>query len=125
MEKTEVRGEDVALIETFLQIGFHGFWVYDVPVQHFIPSERLTKTYLWKYCVGLGQTMVRRKQFVLPTGPTLFGYPRWMIRQYVQTYTLSCLLSPVKNAAWCRNYLYAARLRGMMNELKSATSNGL
>ena len=48
-----------------------------------------------------------------------FGCPRWLVRQYVQSYVLSCLLSPFKNAKWMEHYLHAAICRGMMHECKA------
>jgi glucosyl-dolichyl phosphate glucuronosyltransferase len=121
LERTEIRGEDVALMESFLKQGFQGLWVHGASVQHFIPAERLTSKYVWRWFTGFGKTVIRQNG-IADREARLFGYPRWMVRQYLQSYLLTCLLSPFKNSWWLKNYMSAAICRGMM--LESKTSSG-
>ena len=113
----------MALLETLLELGFQGLWVHDAKVRHFIPAERLTANYVWRWFSGYGKTVVRQNHAL--EGPRrteaarLFGVPRWMLRRFVQSYLLSCLLSPLKSSLWVKYYLNAAICRGMMHECKT------
>jgi hypothetical protein len=119
LEKTEVRGEEAALIDDFFSRGLQGVWVKGAKVRHFIPAGRLTKQFIWKYFHGSGQLMVRRKHLAFGNEAQFFGYPRWLVRKYFQNYALSCLLAPLKNSRWIDCFTKAAICRGMMNEFKA------
>jgi glycosyltransferase involved in cell wall biosynthesis len=121
LEKTEVRGEDVALMDGLILQGSQGIWVPDASVQHFIPAERLTTQYVWTWFSGYGKTLVRQNEISgSDNAARLFGFPRWMLRKFVESYALSWLMSPFKNSLWIKYYLRAAVCRGMMHESKTS-----
>ncbi len=113
---SEIRGEETALLETWLDRGLSGLWVEEARVRHFIPRARLTERYIWDFHRGGGQMQVRLGD-VAPTKQIL-GVPRWLVRKYVENLVVSTLLSPTKNVRWLRALTMAAVCRGMIGEFR-------
>ena len=113
---SEVRGEEIALLESLLDRGLAGLWVREARVRHFIPSVRLTERYLWEYHCGIGRTQVRRGD--VAATKKILRVPRWLLRQYVENLAVSTLLSPTKNVRWLRALTRAAVSRGMIGEFR-------
>jgi len=114
----QIRGEETALLKTWLKRGLEGLWVQEARVQHFIPKARLTERYVWDFHCGAGRTQVRRGD--LAPGKELFGVPRWVVRQYVENLVVSTLLSPTKNARWLGALTKAAICHGIIHELRES-----
>lgn len=77
-------GEETDLIERVRQRGGNVLWIPTIPVEHYVDPARMSLDYLRKYRAGQGATFVRR--FGLPPHATLFGYPRWLVRQWGLSY---------------------------------------
>ncbi len=50
--KSEIRGEETALVRDLRSKGFRGVWVPGARVSHFVTRERLTRRYVWSYYHG-------------------------------------------------------------------------
>jgi glycosyltransferase involved in cell wall biosynthesis len=53
-----IHGEETVFMESLLDAGGRGRWLPDAVVHHWIPPERTTWAYLWRYFVGMGRTRV-------------------------------------------------------------------
>src|SRR5205807_1420056 len=72
--------EETALLDKLNREGRFGLWVGPARVRHWVPKDRATWAFVWKYYHGLGMTGVRRHG--IPACSTLFGKPRWAVREY-------------------------------------------
>jgi glucosyl-dolichyl phosphate glucuronosyltransferase len=79
---SSMRGEETAMLQAIVRDGLSGRWVPDARVEHFIPRARQTKLYLRKYYYGQGLYYARTKEKTETV--SLFGYPRWLVRQVLQ-----------------------------------------
>ena len=78
---SQVRGEETALIRHMLRDGVQGRWVPGAVVEHFVPEDRQTVSYLRDFYRGLGEV------YQLQGGSSarmLFGHPMWLWRELVQ-----------------------------------------
>jgi glycosyltransferase involved in cell wall biosynthesis len=74
-------GEETTVIRAILAAGGTGWWVPDAVVEHWIPKERQTLSYLRSYYALVGRTFYRWD----PHGaPMLWGRPQWLWRQTVR-----------------------------------------
>ena len=111
-------GDETELMERFAAGGRFGVWVGTARVDHFIPAERLTAAYIWKFYRGIGRTSQR----VAPydgKGPRLFGAPRWLWRRYFGERLRVARLGFRKNDVWLKAYMRAATTRGIIDEFQS------
>lgn len=106
-------GEETLFLQQMLEAGEHGVWVGTAAAEHYIPAERLTRSYAWQYYMALGRTQVRRDG--IATCPTLFGQPRWALLQYLRN-RASAWLARQTGGAWLPHYLAAAKLAGYLAE---------
>jgi hypothetical protein len=119
-ENTQLRGEEVELIQRFQRNGYRGRWVHTARVRHYIPAERLTAKYLWNYYVGASRTQER-----LGAGAArqqearLFGRPRWALKQYALQQCQRLLRAPLKDDAWLTALHRAAWAKGILQEAAS------
>ena len=70
--------EDTEVHERLRMAGFHGLYLPDLVVQHYIPASRLTKRYMRRWAFWTSVSTVR---MILPrpeAGPKWFGLPRYM-----------------------------------------------
>ncbi len=71
--------EDRDMYDRLLAIGAKGFYRPDLVIMHYVPAERLTKSYFRRWCfwhgVSLGVLDRRRAAAV----PYLFGVPRYLV----------------------------------------------
>lgn len=122
----QVRGEEIVLFGGMKRHDLIGIWVGTARVQHFIPAERLNRQYIWKWYFGLGRTRYRQHftadRALDVKGPRLGPYPRWMVRQSLESLLASWTLSPWKNLRWLRALERSARLSGMMHEMSTGTN---
>jgi len=75
-------GEETAVIRAILASGATGWWVPDSAVEHWIPKERQTISYLRNYYTLLGKTNYHRGH--LSGASLLWGRPRWLWSEAVQ-----------------------------------------
>jgi glycosyltransferase involved in cell wall biosynthesis len=78
-----LRGEEVALVQRMFAAGAEGYWVPEARVQHHIPRERQTVSYLRAWYRGWGEVLALREHAQKP-GPIL-GRPLWLWRELVAT----------------------------------------
>jgi glycosyltransferase involved in cell wall biosynthesis len=76
-----VAGEETDVLERVLRAGHRGVWVCEATVKHYIPPQRLTRRYIRQRAFGTGQLLAYQQ------GPqrcaTMFGRPRWLLRQAI------------------------------------------
>ena len=106
--------DETSLIKRLEELGHHGIWVGTARVRHYIPGDRLTLSYLWRWHQGAGKTAVRMEG--LPECKFLWGAPCWAWKQYWDESFKSMLLSPLKGAAWLSAYTKAAHSKGLIEE---------
>jgi len=80
---SSLRGEEVQVLHALHAAGYEGWWVPDASVRHYIPPERMTIRYLRHYYFGCGEYLAMTERHW--SGPTLFGKPRWLWRQAVES----------------------------------------
>ncbi len=116
--KEMLSGEETELVTRLQAAGWSGVWVGSARVRHYIPAERLTSAYVWKFFHGIGRTNQRRFPSD-PSCPKLFGVPRWVLRRYVANRLRSLLLAPSCGARWLDSYIQAAVSRGVLDECRT------
>jgi hypothetical protein len=109
-----VGGDETELVQRLRQGGHQALWVGTARLRHYIPAERLTPHYLWRFHVGQGETQRRMSGHI--EVPELFGLVRWTIRQYLVARLQMALLAPFKNDAWFDALRRAATAWGWMLE---------
>ena len=103
-------GEETAVIRAILAAGGAGRWVPDASVEHWIPKERQTVTYLRSYYALQGRTFHRWDG---DGGPTFRGRPLWLWRRILRTelaYTRARLGGDPHR--WLKPLVEASILRG-------------
>ncbi len=115
-----VSADDGDVLRRIKNAGHQGIWVGNARVRHFIPAERLTAGFLWRWHVGAGHTLVRQEEVDL-SGSRFAGVPRWVLRQYLQERVQSWLFAPLRSRRWLLSYLQAARWRGVMEACRGMT----
>src|SRR5262249_43007131 len=104
-------GEETTVIKAILDAGGTGRWVPDALVEHWIPKERQTVTYLRNYYALVGKTYYRHYP---PHTPMLWGRPRWVWRKALQAelaYRLACLTGNPHR--WLKLLINASTLWGI------------
>jgi glycosyltransferase involved in cell wall biosynthesis len=114
--------EETALFEKLAGEGRFGVWVGAARVRHWVPKERATWAFVWRYYHGLGQTVTRRQG--LPACATLIGHPRWAVREYWAKRLGSWLSRQVGSPGWVKKYTRAAYLEGVFAELSRYRAGG-
>lgn len=110
-------GDDTDLVVRVIAAGHVGYWLPEARVQHFVPNERMTAAYVWRWYRGSGHTFVRRHG--LAECPELWGVPRWVVAGYTKALMRSCLHHPLRNRAWIDAFRDAARFRGIIEEARA------
>lgn len=112
-------GDDTELIARLKRAGHAGVWVGPARVEHYIPAERMTTGYVWKFFHGLGRTNQRLAPHERGTA-TLLGAPRWVVRRYLAARLRSLMLAPFGSPAWLESFTTAAAARGIIDECRAA-----
>jgi hypothetical protein len=113
-------GEETLFIQDMLDGGERGVWVGNATSEHFIPGERLTRAYIWKYFVGVGRTQGRIDG--IKACPTVLGRPRWAVLQHWRERTTGWWKRQA-GRDWLPSYLTAAKLAGYIEECLAHRSN--
>jgi glycosyltransferase involved in cell wall biosynthesis len=115
-----VHREDMELIGLFKQQGYQGRWVPKASLRHYIPAERLTYRYIWRWYVDESRTVQRLQDpedvKSLLNVTLLFGAPRWMVRRYLRELARALLLYPFKSEQWLQAMETAAKTKGILLE---------
>ena len=117
-------GDETELIERLRATTGPGVWVGPAKVKHYLPAERMTPGYVWKFFHGLGRTDQRVKPVAAGT-PSLRGMPRWAIRKYAVARAKSLLFSFIDSRRWLENFVTAATVRGLLDECRAERAVGL
>lgn len=120
--KVETRGDETAFCEQIIEAGGRGVWVPRAVLKHYVPAERIQLDYIKRFCIGLGQTFVRRSE--LADGARIAGVPRWLLRRYGTALAkrLLSLVSPNRVYRY-RTMTDLWRLRGMIQEARRAAAH--
>jgi glucosyl-dolichyl phosphate glucuronosyltransferase len=108
-----LRGEDTAMVRAMLAAGLEGRWVPGAKVRHYIPRARQTTRYLREFFFGQGERYGR--QLTDSDGAILFGKPRWLWRQALESemkYRIRRLFSAP--AIWAEDLRVASEAWGQM-----------
>lgn len=109
-------GDDTDLVQRATAAGHVGYCLPTARVQHFVPAERLTMAYVWKWYRGSGHAFVRR--YGLPKCTYFFDSPRWAIWGYLKARLQLWLRRPFRDEAWLLAFIDAARLKGVIQEAR-------
>ena len=109
-------GEEIDVVRRSIASGRPAYWVSGARVRHYIPEDRQTLAYLWRYYAADGEYRARFEPDDVTSGaPTWFGRPRYLWRMAVEAewrYRRRRLtLSPER---WVADFADAARLWGML-----------
>jgi len=77
-------GEDEDFVDRIRQQGGIVIWSPHMRVRHYVDPSRMTRAYLRKYAIGLGENWIRNGG--VPPGPQIFGAPRWLWKQCLGSY---------------------------------------
>jgi glucosyl-dolichyl phosphate glucuronosyltransferase len=106
-------GEETELVNRMREAGHRGVWVGTARVRHYIPPERLTEHYVFKYLRAASERECRLR---MPTpGPRLWRAPRWIWRLFLTFQFYRYLLTPLRNEKWMRMFMKAAYFRGVID----------
>ena len=75
-------GEECDLIRRVRGAGGTTEWCPDMRVTHVVPPDRMTVQYLSDYARNTGEEHIQTNG--IPTGTTLWGVPRWLIRRCLE-----------------------------------------
>lgn len=120
-ENSQIRGEETELLRRFMTEGLSGRWVPTARLRHYIPAERLTFRYVWRFFVGLSRTDVRVRP--VESDKRLFGWPRWALRCYLQYSAKALCLSFYRGRRWLRAIQGAAWAKGIMEESRAGLAD--
>ncbi|QDT34641.1 glycosyltransferase [Thalassoglobus polymorphus] len=117
-ENSNLRGEDADLLRRLQSAGHYGVWVGPARVQHWVPTERLTKEYIQTWYRGGGRSFTLRNG--LAECKWAFGYPRWVLKAFWISKLKAALTLPLRNKSWLSSFTRAAFLRGVLNQAKES-----
>lgn len=112
-----ISADDKELCQRMFEAGHRGVWVGTARVQHFIPRDRMTRQYLWKWFHGGGRTEVRLGK--ITTGPTLARVPRWIWRRYLEESAKRFVFGLASSNGWFPAFRNSAILRGIIDEYRA------
>ena len=109
-----IGGDDTDVIVRARQAGHHGMRVLDARVQHWIPAERMTCHYVKKWFRDAGRCLVR--QGSIRRGATVWGVPRWTLKEYCRETFKRILYRPGRGRRWLDSLKASQRLAGVIGE---------
>lgn len=112
-------GDETDLLARLRALGHYGVWVGTAKVRHYIPADRLTTRYVWRFFHGLGRTTQRLGPLDRDGTPRVFGAPRWMVRKYVAARAKMALHRVGRGPAWMEAFRDAAVARGIIDECRA------
>ncbi len=113
-------GDETELVARIRAESGPGIWVGPAIVQHYIPPDRMTARYAWKFFNGMGRTG-QRMQPVDRSAPFMARMPRWAIRQYAVARFKAFMFFPFASRIWLKNFIIAATTRGLLEECRANT----
>jgi glycosyltransferase involved in cell wall biosynthesis len=116
-----VGDDESKMLAEMAAAGHRGVWVGTAAVKHHMPPDRLTWDYIWRWSEGIGRGSARRQG--VRACSTLFGRPRWMLREYAARRLRGLFRWALGSPGWVDHYLRAAHFAGMMAECRDARRN--
>jgi glycosyltransferase involved in cell wall biosynthesis len=111
-----VRGDETELVNRLRNQKHHGIWVGNAVVEHYIPRERLTTSYIRKFFRGYGE-QARMEEISNPY-PKMFGYPRWAVKQLLVSSGMELALRVTRSRKWLESLQNAAVMEGYLSTYK-------
>lgn len=103
--------------------GLYGVWVPNAALEHYVPKARTEKKYLRNFFIGLGISMVRKKQ--VASGRKVCNVPRWILLKYFEMFFVKYLhLIKHGKTAYFRDLTHQWRFLGVMKEFASRRTSG-
>jgi glycosyltransferase involved in cell wall biosynthesis len=109
-----IRGDETELLRALQDADRLGIWIGGARVKHFIPAERLTLRYIWKFFEGGGRTFVRQKDHA--PCRAWAGVPHWAVRQCATAAAKTLVLSPFRSRSWLAAVRDTAKALGTIRE---------
>ena len=114
--KSLVGCDETSLAMRLKNMGHCGIWVGTARVKHYIPAERLTLQYVWRWHRGNGQSTVRMEG--VPKCALLWRAPRWAWKLYWKSLFEAVIRFPAKDSSWLAAYTSAAYYKGFLEEAR-------
>ena len=109
--------DDTEVLVKMRADGHRGVWVGSAKVKHYIPKNRLTLSYVWKYYQGNGQAEARMSPPLEKCG-TLWGAPRWLVQIFLAEFARFLVLYPRKSSEWVESLKRSAHLSGLIEQAR-------
>lgn len=115
----EVLGEDeLEMMRRLLEAGYQGLWVPESIVKHFIPSDRITESYVRNYFLGQGRALVAKGQPWSDNSKSLM----WRSLRAYLAYRFKRRFAA--SEVWISLLMEHALAQGQSEELKRRTDEG-
>lgn len=108
-------GQETEMQKQLLKIGVRSLYVPEAMVWHYVPAERCSPQWILKRAYREG--VARGMEFTDPV-PTIAGFPRWMIREWIKR-GWEVLKTSVKSKdlhtrfdVWYRFYFHSGYMKG-------------
>lgn len=75
--------EDQEMYYRLLAHGLRGMYLPEMVIHHYVPPERMTRSYHRRWCWGRGTSLGKLSRKKQPETAQIFGIPRWQIRHTV------------------------------------------
>ena len=112
--KVLIAGEETHLQKQLQESGEFGVWIPKSKVQHYVPAQRATLSFVRNHCVSVGKMDTRIHG--LPAGQTPAKVLGWLLLQYGAAFAKSIWLRLRRDSRWLSTYCHAARLKGNIIE---------
>lgn len=103
--------DETTFIGNAISSGSSGIWVSSALVKHFVPKERMTVGYLYRFYSGLTQTC---------EPSSLERFPYWAARLFLVHSAVRFLNAPFRNRLWITSLKKAASYHGFLQGWQTA-----
>ena len=122
--QSPIRGEDTQLIDMLRDRGDVGVYAPSAVVQHFVPSSRMTRQYLWQWAYGWGRGTIRRATLIDRSNAHKKSRLRLRLQQ------VRCAVRYLgahlrQHDSWPKHYHNLAMAAGMLAELRDIDHQGI
>jgi glucosyl-dolichyl phosphate glucuronosyltransferase len=113
-------GDDSLVIEQLKKQGYFGVWVGTAPVEHWLPSNRLTSQYVFDIH-RWNEAAEGFSAFANDDSAQFRDAPRWIWKRYWLAKLKRMIHSTGKGKRWLGALLEAARWRGILDRFQAQT----
>lgn len=112
---TEMMSDDeTTFFRNLVRVGHTGVWVGSARVEHYIPSDRLTISYLSRFFYGLGRGCVVTTE--TEVARRVLGIPLWLLKKYLGNLISRLFAVNSGTESWVNAIRNEAATRGMVYE---------